>query len=147
MTWIGQFESRIRFQDPDSTYPLLFVTLSCGSHSINAPACLDTGASATLIDSDVLAPIGWTRLPEVRGQAKLFTGASGAPVWASPLDVTLGLESGEEFEMTVYGSHQMLSRNLLGQDFLLKVGVGLDTTSACVYLSSIARVSPIFVAR
>ncbi len=136
MTYQVRFQKRLEFADSDK--PLLFVSLRNGTTTLRFEAHLDSGCSKTIFSGDQLEPLGWRQLPAGDpGIGRFSVNSKGQPeILASPLDVELELESGDQFEMTIFGSHQLLNRNLLGRDLLSRGFYGLDVAQQKLYLSS-----------
>ena len=134
MTYPVSFAKRLPFAHADQ--PLLFVTLRGGGSEAKFEAQLDSGCSMTIFCGEDLRSLGWQELPSGHAKIESFTTASGAEILASPLDVELELESGDHFEITIFGSHSLLNRNLLGRDLFTRGMFGFDLARQRLFLSS-----------
>jgi len=105
--------------------------------SISLDAEVDTGCGPTLLNGHLLRPLGWAPQPFGQPGVERFGGLTGNFVDGTPINVQLTLQTGEEFDLTVYGSNVPIQRNLLGRDFLQRTIFAMDLQLGHFYLSSI----------
>lgn len=134
MSYDVRFQSRLAFTDDDQ--PALIVKLRRGTSWFPFEARLDSGCTKTLFSGDLLEQIGWQKLPDGHSDVEPFWTNAGECLLASPIDVEIELESGERFDLTIFGAHRVLPRNLLGRDLLARGLFGLDVARQHLYVSS-----------
>lgn len=134
--FLVRFAERLAFSHNEN--PLVMVTISANGQAFEYEAHVDTGAERTIFWGYLLEPLGWQQLPEEDGGAKSFRGATGNQVWASSLeDAELSLPTGDSFQLTIWGSHERLERNLIGRDLLRRGVFGFDLELQHLSVSSL----------
>jgi hypothetical protein len=134
VSWDVRFHKLLTFADADN--PMLLVTLRRADVEFPFEAYLDSGCEKTIFSGDLLEQLGWRARPAGDAKIKRFLPSRGEFVAASPIEVELQLESGDRFEMEIFGSHQKLNRNLLGRDLLCHGLFGMDLRRQRLFLSS-----------
>ena len=145
----------------DTRRPVLVAHLRRNGQPKRVTFHVDSGAEWTLVNGDLLAPLGFEPPPvavlkaaKTRDRledhhALAFNTAIGESVIGVRFDVLLSIDNGpSDIDIGVYGivveeEEKQLKRNLLGRDFFRKVQiVGFDDYNSNIYLSGTIEGGP-----